>query len=192
MAKTWTAAEAIVAMRSGDKSAIQDIGKRFPLFATFSQTEEGLVEIIKVLSFRVTARTIEAQLKEGVEDYKEDETATDEDEKPAKPAKPKGGKPKGGKGGRKTKPAEEEDEVDEATDEEAEDRADLEEKKPKELVAIAEDLGLQKFLKSKKFVGLKGKKKKQALIDAIIAATPAEDAEEAAAEDEGDEDDWDI
>jgi len=69
MAIRWTVGEAFVALKSGDKEAREDIGRRFPLFAT--ATPEELLGAIH----NMTARQVEARLR-GDED--------DEDEQPVK------------------------------------------------------------------------------------------------------------
>ena len=100
MAKNWSAAEAArVAFEGKNKEAIQDIGKRFPLFlSAASRGAEGLLEIIGALHpERITARTIEAKLKEGLEEDSEEveveeESSSQETKKHAKSEKPAKGK----------------------------------------------------------------------------------------------------
>lgn len=89
MAKTWTLREAYEAVKANDASAIADFGKRFPI-ATVALTKaganEGLDVLFSAIPDRVTMRTIEMVLKEGVVDTEdaEDEVA---EEKPAKAEK---------------------------------------------------------------------------------------------------------
>ena len=176
MAKNWSAAEAArVVVEGTDKAAIQDIGRRFPLFlASASRGQEGLLEIIQTLNpDRITVRIIEKVLKEDVEDMpedSEDEAATEE--KPASKKAPSGKKSKGGK--KKSKPVEEEPEEDEDWDEddaeeEDEDEEEVEEKPKKKKKSAP---------KNKKSKG--GKKKKK-----------PEPVEEEDDEDE-DDDEWDL
>lgn len=201
MAKNWSAAEAARVVYEGkDKAAIMDIGKRFPLFvAAASRGTEGLLEIIGALHpDRITARTIESKLKEGVGEYEEDEDATedkpaakkapakttatkgrgrskaaveeDEDEEEEAPKKPTRGR---GKAASKAKPEPEEDEDDEDFEDD-EDEIDYEE------LSLTE---LRKEAKRQK-INVAGMKR-----DQIIAALRGEDDDE---EDEDDDDDWDI
>ena len=67
MAKNWTVAEAIVALREGNKEAQQELGARFPITTCNAFTEEGLMNIIKALPEKVTMRVIETALKDGVQ-----------------------------------------------------------------------------------------------------------------------------
>ena len=86
MAKNWTVAEAYEALRNGDKEARIDIGRRFPLFATATEDE-----IISALPSYLTARKLEALLKEdaGVSEDDVEEVEEVEEAKPAKKAKAK-------------------------------------------------------------------------------------------------------
>jgi len=174
MAKNWSAKEAIVVLAQGkDKAAIQDIGRRFPLFATAgSRGVEGLLEIIQALPDNITARKVEGVLKEGVGEYeeeKEEKPAKAKEEKKAKKATAKKGK-------KKVEEPEEEEEEEELEDE------DWDEEEEESL----EDLTLPQLRKKAKELGIdtkkvKGKKK-------LIAAIEAADEDD---EDE-DDDDWDI
>lgn len=118
MAKNWSAAEAAQVVFEGkDKASIQDIGKRFPLFvSSAARGAEGLLEIISVLHpERITARTIESKLKEGLEEIEDDET----EEAPVKKAPVKGKQEAPAKGKSKKAPVVEDDEDDEEEEEEA-------------------------------------------------------------------------
>jgi hypothetical protein len=94
MAKNWTAREAIKAIREGNKEAMLDIGKRFPLFAMAcvpGNEAVGLVGLVEALPEYLTARKLDTYLKggkveEGDEDTAEDIDDTD-DEETAAPAK---------------------------------------------------------------------------------------------------------
>jgi hypothetical protein len=91
MAINWKASEAIVKIQEGDKEAIQDIGKRFPLFANLAAKvqDQSAVEILSACPDYLTVRKIEDVLKNGVkaEDEASDASEDDaeaEDEKPVK------------------------------------------------------------------------------------------------------------
>lgn len=84
MAKNWTLAEATKAVLDGDVEAISDIGKRFPNVAVAigkMGNNEGALTIINALPEHVTARKVEASLKDGVEvsDVDDDIDDTDDD-----------------------------------------------------------------------------------------------------------------
>ena len=80
MAKNWTVAEAVEAIKNGDKEAIKDLGKRFPnvtVAIAKMGDNAGAMEIINALPERVTVRTLEASMKsdEDVDtDVEEDES----------------------------------------------------------------------------------------------------------------------
>lgn len=74
MAKNWTAAEAIEAIKNDDRAAIKDIGNRFPLFAHYAACDP--TEIVKALPEYLTARKIEGILKG---DLSAEETDADEE-----------------------------------------------------------------------------------------------------------------
>lgn len=91
MATNWTLSQALAKITEGtDKAAIQDIGRRFPLTAVALAEigkNAGAVKIIGAVPSHVTARKIEAVLKDGVEqDAEVDDTDIDdeEEEKPTK------------------------------------------------------------------------------------------------------------
>ena len=95
MATNWTLAEATKEILSGNKEAICDIGKRFPLTATAIASmgnNEGALTIINALPEKITARKIEQTLKGDVEDTDvedvDDTPVEEKDETPVeKPAK---------------------------------------------------------------------------------------------------------
>lgn len=210
MAKNWSAAEAAQVVAKGtDKASIQDIGKRFPLFVSCAaRGTEGLLEIIATLHpERITARTIESKLKEGLEDEVEEDEV---EEKPAKKTSVKEEKAKPGKKGGKKKPepVEEEDEDwDEEEEEEEEKPAKKASKgkpaKGKKKVEPEpeeeeeddededddglEDMSLAELKKEakKRKVDIKGLKSPKEIIKALRASDEDE-------EDEDDDDDWDL
>ena len=111
MAKNWKVAEAVNAIRNGDKDAIADIGRRFPLFAVNAATvNDGAMGLIEAIPEFITVRKMESVLKKGVDDseveFEEDEI--DEEEEEVKPKKEKKEEKVGKK---KAKKAEEEEEV---------------------------------------------------------------------------------
>lgn len=84
MAKNWTAAEAIEAIKNDDRAAIKDIGNRFPLFAHYAACDPA--EIVKALPEYLTARKIEGILKGDLSTEEADTDEADEEviEKPVK------------------------------------------------------------------------------------------------------------
>lgn len=83
MAKNWTVSEAFDALQSGDKEARQDIGRRFPLFAT--STPE---ELLAAIPPHISARKVEAMLKGDMPEAEAEVEAEVEVEEVAEPAKP--------------------------------------------------------------------------------------------------------
>lgn len=81
MAKNWTVSEAFDALQSGDKEARQDIGRRFPLFAT--STPE---ELLAAIPPHISARKVEAVLKGDMPEAEADED--DVEAEVAEPVKP--------------------------------------------------------------------------------------------------------
>ena len=78
MAKNWKVAEAVNAIRNGDKDAIADIGRRFPLFAVNAATvNDGAMGLIEAIPEFITVRKMESVLKKGVDDS---EVESEEDE----------------------------------------------------------------------------------------------------------------
>lgn len=100
MAVNWTLAQAVKKITEGtDKAAIQDIGRRFPLTAVAIAemgTNAGALKLIGAIPEYVTARKIEAVLKDGVSDQDTDEEIEDdttEEEEVKKPVKKTAKKP---------------------------------------------------------------------------------------------------
>lgn len=167
MAKNWKANELIEEIQNGNKDAIFDAGRRFPIFTTFAAkgNVEGLVEIIKALPDYITVRKIETILKENVQPIEDEE----EEEQPKK----KVTKAKAKK---------------EVVEEEAEEEVELDEETLKAM-KIAE---LRKVAKENK-IDIEGLKGKKAVIDAILAGlNPDEEEDDDWDEDDDDDDDWDI
>lgn len=206
MAKNWSAAEAVVVINKGeDKAAIQDIGRRFPLFAVAAASGiDGLIEIIGAMPDHMTTRKVESVLKADVEELEDDVEA---EEKPAK----KADKPAKGKKG-KTKKAEVEPDDEDESDEDEEEtpkkskgkKADKKKakKQPEPEVEADEDEDWDEEEESDddgfddmSLAQLKKEAKKQKINakgmdkDQIIAALRGEEPEE---EDEDEEDDWDL
>lgn len=66
MAKKWMVGEAIKALKSGDKEARLDLGRRFPLFCTST-----FEEILNAIDF-ISVRKIEKVLRGGALDDEDD------------------------------------------------------------------------------------------------------------------------
>lgn len=107
MAKNWKPSEAVTEIKAKNRSAIADIGRRFPLFVE-AVASNDLEAILSAMPDYMTVRKIEAAMKENVPDFVDDE----ETETEAAPAKAK----------RTRRPAKkvEEEEVEEVEDEEEE------------------------------------------------------------------------
>jgi hypothetical protein len=217
MAINWTTAQAVNVIREGkDKAAIQDIGRRFPLFLNAAaKGEEGLLELLSVLPEYMTARKLEGALKGDIEDAGEGEDGElmTPEEKPAKKEKPAKEEKGGKKGKAKPKPEEEEEDEDEEEEkpakkgkgkkdekpaskkgkvkpepEEEEDDEDWDDEEEDEEVSL-EDMSLSelKAEAKKRKVNIKGLKKPKEIIAAIKAADGDDEEEE-----EDEDDDWDI
>ena len=92
MAKNWKVAEAVNAIRNGDKDAIADIGRRFPLFVVNAATvNDGAMGLIEAIPEFITVRKMESVLKKGVDDseVESEEDEIDEEEEEVKPKKEK-------------------------------------------------------------------------------------------------------
>lgn len=92
MAKNWTVAEAINAVTKGDKEAIMDIGRRFPLtLAALAGIDgnKGAITILNAMPDYVTTRKTESILKDGVQETSEEETEDVEEVEEKAPAKAK-------------------------------------------------------------------------------------------------------
>lgn len=153
MAKNWKVGEAVKAIQAGNKEDIQDIGRRFPLFANLAaQVNEAGVALLDCVPDYCTARKIESVLKGDVQEAETEAEETEEDPAPApkkaeKPAKKAPAKAKA--------KAKEEDEEDE-----------LAGKSAKELFEMCKEKGLK----------VKPKQDKAVYIEALKAAEA--DAEE--------------
>lgn len=88
MATNWNMKEATKAILSGDKEAMVDIGRRFPLAAiAIAQmgNNPGALTIINALPDHISVRKIESVLKDGVQESSDD----DVEEVMPKPEEPK-------------------------------------------------------------------------------------------------------
>lgn len=95
MAKNWTLAEALTALKNYDKAAIADFGKRFPLATNALMEAINGEKLISAIPERVTMRKIEMALKIGVDAEEADDIDdVEEDEAAMKPKK--AGRPKKG------------------------------------------------------------------------------------------------
>lgn len=94
MAQNWNVKQALAAINKGNKEAITDIGRRFPLTSNILARigeDKAAGELINALPDHITVRKIESILKDGVQvdDSDNDVDVDDEieaDEKPAKKA----------------------------------------------------------------------------------------------------------
>ncbi len=98
MAQNWNVKQALAAINKGNKEAITDIGRRFPLTSNILARigeDKAAGELINALPDHITVRKIESILKDGVQvddsdnDVEEPEVEAEatEDAKPAKKAK---------------------------------------------------------------------------------------------------------
>lgn len=189
MAKTWTIREAYNAIKAGDKDAIADFGKRFPLVTTAlaqAGSNAGLDAFMNALPDRVTTRTVEMVLKEGVQPVDEDaEVEEVAEEKPVKGNKKsaKTEKPVAKKGKAKKEEVIEDDDDDEDV-EEIEEEIDDEEEDDEDAVDYSSMNAIELFNLCKKR-GIKVEPKKKASV--YIKALEADDAKA----DEEDDEEWD-
>lgn len=213
MAKNWSMKEATKEILAGNKEAIVDVGRRFPLTANAIAkmgNNEGAITIINALPEHISARKIESVLKDGVQEIEdEDEEATEvEETKPEKPAKKE--KPaKEEKKAKKEKKTSKEDDEDFMNDipEEVDEELNLEAMSEVELFKLAKKRGLKPAPKQKKqyYIDLlnptddsddwddeeeekPAKKEKKAKKE----DKPAKKEKKAAKKDDDEEDDWDI
>lgn len=162
MAKNWKVGEAVVAIQSGSTEDKLDIGRRFPLFAILAaQTNEAGVTLLNCVPEYVTARKIESVLKGELQEGSEDGGGNeDEDEKPATKKQAKA-------------PAKSNDD-------------ELEGKSPKELFAIAQELGVEVEPKKTADYYIKAIKKHQEAEAKKAAAAKNKGGSKKAAEEEED------
>lgn len=193
MAKNWKVAEAVLAIKEGDKSAIADIGRRFPLFAVAAaQVNDEAIAILECLPDYCTARKIESVLKEGVGPVEEAEDEEVEEKVEKKKTEKKATKPATkGKGKKKD-----------------EDDDDLSGKSAKELYDLCVEQGLDVKARQKAEVYIKalenakseeddddwGEDEEEEKPKAKKAAKKAPAKKKAKEEDDedDDDDDWDI
>ena len=215
MAKNWLVSEAVEAIRNGDAEAIQDIGKRFPMFAVLAGGgEESLVKLLKAVPELITARKVEKQLEDMLTENNDDEDSEEVEEKAEKPAK---GKTKKGKAKKEVEEAEDAEDEEEEEAEESE-NSDFHEWKLRELkdefkrrkwklpkvvtkkiladmlaeagAEEVEEEDEEEEEKPKKSKKTKGKKDKKKPKKEEKAKDNDDDEEEE--DDEEDDDDWDI
>ena len=203
MATNWTMAQATKEILAGNKEAILDIGKRFPLTATAIAAmgkNEGALTIISALPEHITARKIESVLKYGVVESAEDDVEETEvaEEKPVKKAPAKKEKAAEKKPAKKVKEVEEED------DEETEEEQDYSEMTAMELFKLCKSRKIKVEPKQKAAVYIKALKAADAAAANDDADDDWEEEEEAPkkkpakkpaakpAKEEDEEDDWDI
>lgn len=150
MAKNWTMAEAVSAIKAGDTDAIQDIGKRYPLLANkiavlLAKAAEEFEEIMAIMPEYVTANKLNKALIDGID---ADENDEDEEEQEAKEqTKAKAKKPA------TKKAAKNEDADEDYSEDDEEDDSDApfdENMSSKEMYALCGKLGIKKTLKDTK------------------------------------------
>ena len=91
MAKNWTMKEATQAIVNGDKEAILDIGRRYPILlnnitGAINGNTDAFLEIINALPDYDTANKVNKKMKDAIEGVAE-ETEDAEEEEAKKPAK---------------------------------------------------------------------------------------------------------
>lgn len=169
MAKNWKVGEAVVALHSGVKEDIIDIGRRFPLFSVLAaQVNEAATQILLAMPDYMTARKVESLLKGDAQDPSDE--GSDDETPAAAPA------------AAKEKPA--------AAVKQSAAKANevvLEGKSAKELYAICQELGITVETRQPAEIYTKAIKKHQA-DEAKKAAKAAATKPAAAASDEWDED----
>lgn len=90
MAKNWSLKEAANEILAGNKEAIVDVGRRFPLTANAIAAmgkNDGALTIIGALPDHISARKIESVLKDGVQEIDDEAEEEVAEEKPAKKEK---------------------------------------------------------------------------------------------------------
>lgn len=172
MAKNWKFGEAVRAIMDGNKEAILDIGRRYPLFLNLaSQVNEAGALLIDCVPEYCTARKIESVLKGDVVEKAETEDTEDGEEETPKKKKEKPAKKPAKK---KVEPEDDDDDEDEGEDDwdegdEGDEGEDEQPKKPAKKPAA----------KKKEKPAKKAKKAKK--------AEPEDDDD-----DDDDDDDWDV
>ena len=87
MAKNWSLREAANEILAGNKEAIVDVGRRFPLTANAIAAmgkNDGALTIIGALPDHISARKIESVLKDGVQEIDDTDEEDVAEEKPVK------------------------------------------------------------------------------------------------------------
>lgn len=209
MAKNWSMKEATKEILAGNKDAIVDIGRRFPLTANAIAkmgNNEGAISIINALPEHISARKIESVLKDGVQEIEDDEVEeVVEETKPEKPAK----KEKAEKPAKKEKKVKKEEDEDFMNDipEEVDEELDYSAMSEVELFKLAKSKGLKPAPKQNKKYYLdllnptddsddwdeeeevkSAKKEKKAKKE----EKPAKKEKKAAKKTDDEDDDWDI
>lgn len=183
MAKNWKVGEAVQAIHTGSTEEKLDIGRRFPLFTILAaQTNPAGAALLNTIPDYVTARKLESVLK-GDAQSDDGEGNDDESAAPAEPATP-------AKDPAAKAPAKANEDA-------------LAGKTPKELYAIAKELGIAVEPKQPADIYIKAIKKDAADKAKAAKATAAKGKDEDWGDDEPatpakgagkkkDEDEWDI
>ena len=191
MAKNWTVAEATEEILSGNKEAVIDIGRRFPLAArAIAVAGESAKEILSAFNF-VTIRKVESILKDGVEVSNEDDDIEDPTEKPAKAAKEEKKPAK-----KEEKPAKKEAKPKKGMNkpEAADDEEDYESMSEVELFKVCKAKGLKPAPKQKKqyYLDLLNPSEEEAWDDEEDEKPAKKPAKKGKKTVEDEDDDWDI
>ena len=196
MAKNWTVAEATEEILNGNKEAIVDIGRRFPLTSrAIAVAGDKAKDILSAFNF-ITVRKVESILKDGVEEYSDD-NVEDPTEKPAKKEKvEKPAKEKKAPAKKEEKPVTKKTVKKAEMNEPEEDDEDYESMSEVELFKICKKKGLKPAPKQKKkyYLDLLKSENEEEAWNEEEDEKPAKKApakkSKKAAEDE--DDDWDI
>ena len=198
MATNWTLAGATKEILSGNKEAIQDVGRRFPLTANAIASmgnNPGALTLINAMPDYITARKIEAILKDGVQESDDVEEAIEteeEDVKEEKPAKKEKAEKKPAKNEKEVKPEEET----------ADDSVDYSKMTAVELFKLCKKRGIKVEPKQKADVYIKALKAADEPEDTDDwseeeeeekpVKKPSKKAAKPAKKEEEEDDDWDI
>lgn len=219
MAKNWSMKEATSEILAGNKEAILDIGKRFPLTANAIATmgkNEGAITIINALPEHISVRKIETVLKDGVQEIEDDEVkevSEDDSESEVKPKRERKSKKertsRKERRSRKAKEVVEEAAEEDEIPEELMEEPSLEDMTEVELFKLAKSKGLKPAPKQSKeyYIGLLNPTEESESVDEDDdwddeeeevkpvkkeRKSKAKKEKKAAVKEEDEEDDWDI
>ena len=161
MAKNWTIKEAYEALKSENKAAVMDFGKRFPIATMAVSKLSGAEMLMSGLPDHMTMRKLDMALKDGVEPLA-DEEPTEKKEAPKK----------ANTGGKRGRPSKSETKVKESEAKEAEAEAEYDGK--------YDDMSAVELFKlcKKRGITAQPKQKSKVYIDLLKAADAKIKAEE--------------